>query len=187
MMSRLITLVLLLSFLMLSGCSIESFHRQGTILSPSLWNDVKSASYPYENQMIQLQNGIGSIVEASDSAKGVALLVRESPYAEGALVNPVTQEKLPYAAFILSTNDTGSGNFINLVIAGKKNGCYVPEALAFIGDRIVVKSIQFIDNEIVVDFLDHAGPMVQPPTQLVTSIFNWTGKTLIRASTITKN
>jgi len=77
-------------------------------------------------------------------------------------------ESAPAAAAILISDPGGSGTFYDLALVGTQGGKPVVLGTAFLGDRIVVKSLQMADGQIVVEITTQGpgDPMASPSQEV---------------------
>jgi len=87
------------------------------------------------------------------------------------------------AATILVTDPGGSGTFYDLALLVRGTQGWTNQAIAFLGDRIRIRSITITDNEVVVDMTTQGpGDPMCCPTHQVVERFVWKDDRLIKAS-----
>ncbi len=111
---------------------------------------VANASYPLDytgTGTIQLANGSYSEPAAEDSAAEITTSLTDH-IAVGQLSNGQN-----IVAVILTTQTGGTGTFYDLVVINEQDGLLTNPAAIYLGDRIVVNSLDIENGQIVVDMV----------------------------------
>jgi heat shock protein HslJ len=89
----------------------------------------------------------------------------------------------PAMAAILITDPGGSGTFYDLAVVVERDGQPLNVALALLGDRVQINSLDIENNQIVVDMISHGpdDPMCCP-TQHVIKTYELQGEELVEIS-----
>jgi hypothetical protein len=92
----------------------------------------------------------------------------------------------PAAAVILISDPGGSGTFYDLALVGTQGGKPVVLGTAFLGDRIKVKTLQLVDDQIVVEMTTQGpdDPMVSPSQKVRNTYALQVGEMLLANSEI---
>jgi heat shock protein HslJ len=87
------------------------------------------------------------------------------------------------AAVVLVTDPGGSGTFYDLAVVIEQDGAPVNVANTFLGDRVQIKAVSIVGNEIIVEMVAHGpeDPMCCP-TQDVVQTYALEGQELVRTS-----
>ena len=126
--------------------------------------DLQNAAYPLEyasSGTAQLVNGVFREQAAPDSATETIIQLSD-------FVNFDELESTPAAAVVLISDPGGSGTFYDLALVGTQAGKPVVLGTAFLGDRIVVKSLQLANGQIVVEMTTQGpdDPIVSPSQEV---------------------
>lgn len=138
----------------------------------------KNTSYDIEGEIYSLDNGVAIKVEQIDNTSSTTTI----KYFGNELRVDVTGDKKEDSAFILTSESSGSGTFYYLVVAIlNDNGKYDGTNGVLIGDRIIPKTTEFRNGEIVVNYLDRKieEPMSKKPMVLTSRYFKVSNDTLI--------
>ena len=109
--------------------------------------DLQNAAYPLEyasSGTAQLVNGVFREQAAPGSATETIIQLSDFVISE-------ELESAPTAAAILISDTGGSGTFYDLALVETQGGKPIVLGTAFLGDRIVVKSLQLADGQIVIE------------------------------------
>lgn len=145
--------------------------------SPEKNMNPKNSSYDIEGHVITLQNGesITSDQILESSAKKIV------KYFGNELRVDIDGDTKEDTAFLLTTNNSGTGTFYYLVVALNKDGGYIGTNGVFIGDRIAPQTTEFRNGEIVVNYTDRKidEPMSAKPTLGISRYFKVMNDTLV--------
>lgn len=98
-------------------------------------NDFKNITYYIDNKETKINN-------------------KDIIYFGDELIKDFNNDGLNDVAFLIVNNSSGSGVFYYLVVAINTNNGYIGTNAIFIGDRIAPQNINYINNEIVVNYAD---------------------------------
>lgn len=141
----------------------------------------KNTSYDIEGKIYTLNNGMVEQVENADGIMSTTTI----KYFGNELRVDVTNDNKEDSAFILTSNNSGSGVFYYLVVAVINNsGEYDGTNGVLIGDRIIPKTTEFRNGEIVVNYLDRKfeEPMSTKPSVLTSRHFKVSNDVLVEIS-----
>ncbi len=141
----------------------------------------KNTSYDIEGKTYTLNNGNVVQVEQIDNTSSTTTI----NYFGNELRVDINNDNKEDSAFILTNNNSGTGTFYYLVVALlNKNGEYEGTNGVLIGDRIIPKSTEFKNGEIVVNYLDRKieEPMITKPTVLTSRYFKVSDDILVEIS-----
>jgi len=87
------------------------------------------------------------------------------------------------AAVVLVTDPGGSGTFYDLAVVVEQDGAPVNVAITMLGDRVQIKAVSVVGNEIIVEMVTHGpdDPMCCP-TQDVVQTYALEGQELVKTS-----
>ncbi len=171
-----ISLMVVLSFL--SACRRRTSSTPSSTTEQtktSILQSLPNAEYPIEltsTGKALLKDGVFEEPAAPGAATKTRVSLGEER-ASGDLNSNGVQD----AAVILIGNPGGSGTFFYLAAVLNQNGIARPVASAFLGDRILVKSLAIRSGEILVTLLTRESeePMATDPTVEVTRKFKLQG------------
>jgi heat shock protein HslJ len=126
--------------------------------------DLQNAAYPLEyasSGTAQLVNGVFREQAAPGSATEIIVQLSDFVIFE-------EMQSPPAAAAILISDTGGSGTFYNLALVETQDGKPIVLGTVFLGDRIVVKSLQLADGQIVVEMTTQGSddPMTSPSQEV---------------------
>jgi len=166
-----------------AGGTPERTEEQSIVSSPTPEDAIEEtpeseSETPYRLSLEDLQNAAYPLDYASSgTAQLVNGMFREQA-APGSATETITQlsdfvilgelESAPAAAAILISDPGGSGTFYDLALVGIQGGKPIVLGTAFLGDRIVVKSLQLADGQIVVEMTTQGpdDPMTSPSQEV---------------------
>lgn len=128
----------------------------------------KNTSYNIEGEQIALVNGIGKSTNTTITYFGNELRV------------DVDGDGKEDTAFLVTSQNAGTGNFYYLVVALNKDGEYVGTNGILLGDRIAPQTTEFRNGEIVVNYADRKidEPVTTKPSIGVSRYFKINNDTL---------
>lgn len=141
----------------------------------------KNATYYIEGKNYMMINGVAELVEQVDNKTSTTTI----KYLGNELRVDVNNDTKVDSAFILTSENSGTGTFYYLVASLlNKNNEYEGTNGVLIGDRIIPKSTEFRNGEIVVNYLDRKieEPMTAKPSVLTSRHFKVYNDTLIELS-----
>lgn len=138
----------------------------------------KNTSYDIEGRMFNLDNGTATKVDLINNILSTTTV----RYFGNELRVEINEDNRIDSAFIITSDNSGVGAFYYLVVAIlNENGEYEGTNGALIGDRVVPKTTEFVNGEIVVKYFDRPieSPMTTKPTILTSRYFKVSNDTLI--------
>jgi len=132
----------------LPGGLTDEVIRNGEYLSPLL--------------QVPIQLVDGEYSQTTDENRLHAALIPEIQYGD------LNQDGIADAAFTLSEDTGGSGNFVSLIVVFSQDGSYQQAPGVMIDDRPVIDSVTVENGKVQVSGLVHApnDPMVNPTTRM---------------------
>jgi hypothetical protein len=122
----------------------------------------KDISYEIDGQTVLLKNGVAETeIVPGSASKSV------TRYFGNEVRGDFNADGLEDVAFLLTQNNGGSGTFYYVVAALKKSGGnYTGTNAILLGDRIAPQTIEFKNNEIIVNYSDRkpGDAMTTPPS-----------------------
>jgi hypothetical protein len=179
------TLVLsALLLISISGCSDEAERaagKQGEASLRSFILSLQRADYPLEDiegGVVPLDDGYFVQQAAVGSASEIRVDLSD-PVATGDYNN----DGLSDALVTLRMSGGGTGTFYYVALVLNDDGVARPAATVFIGDRVVIQSLELAEDEIRVDYLDRCDgePMAKTPTCPATNFYSLRGTSLIKS------
>lgn len=165
------------------GGSPERTEGQSIVSSPTPEDAIEEtpeseSETPYQLSLEDLQNAAYPLDYASSGTAQLVNGVFREQAAPGSATETIIQfsdfvvfddlQSPPAAAAILISDPGGSGTFYELALVGTQAGKPVVLGTAFLGDRIVVKSLQLADDLIVVEMTTQGpnDPMASPSQEV---------------------
>jgi len=136
--------------------------QSGAVTAPAI--DVYNHSYSVDRENYGLRNGSARISIPGTTAIIITEIIRQPVYGD------LNHDGRNDAAVLLLQHTGGSGSFVYLAAA--IDGVSAIESY-FLGDRIMVRSLQIKNHVITVDYLKHSTkqPMASPPAVEVSRSF----------------
>lgn len=144
-------------------------------------NNPKNTSYYIEGKKYILNNGTAIQAEQNDNSSSTTTI----SYFGNELRVDINNDNNEDSAFIVTSSNSGSGVFYYLIVALlDENNQYEGTNGVLIGDRIIPKTTEFKNGEIVVNYLERKieEPMSTKPTVLTSRNFKVSNGTLIETS-----
>lgn len=148
--------------------------------SENMNTNPKNTSYDIDGQNITLQNGIAT-VSNNDEQRPSSTTIQ---YFGNELRVDIDGDSKEDSAFLVTSNNSGTGIFYYLVVSIKKDDQYIGTNGVLIGDRILPKTTEFKNGEIVVNYADRKidQPMSVKPSINVSRYFKVINSTLTEIS-----
>ena len=147
-------------------------------VSPStqVSNGYKNIAYQIEGQEILLKNGVAETAAAPDSVETVT-----TEYFGNEMKGDFNNDGTQDVAFILTQSGSWTGVFFYIVVAIKTSDGYKGTNAILLGDRIAPQTIEFKNNEIIVNYTDRkAGePFSEEPSVGVSKYLKINGLQLL--------
>lgn len=174
------TIIFLVAMLAIAGgLGFGVYHlKNGGSTIQNLTIDPKNYTYTIGERTVTLVNGTATQQESSDPETKIITW-----YVGNEAVGDFNGDGVADVAVILAQNTGGSGTFYYVVAMLSKNNGYTETNAIFFGDRITSQPTEYIQGEIVVNYLDRKidDPMVAFPTVKKSMYLKVIGNQLIKA------
>ncbi|MCF7843686.1 hypothetical protein K9M47_02180 [Candidatus Gracilibacteria bacterium] len=130
------------------SASFDNFDKNST--SSQKLNSPRNTSYDIEGNSVILNDGAAVINQTENGIISNNIV----QYVGNELRVDVNSDNLNDSAFILTSKGTGNETYYYLVVSLNKNNAFTGTNGAYLGDRIIPQSTEFINGEIVVKYLD---------------------------------
>ena len=172
-------LVLIVAF----GVGIIKFSQKNdsvaTLTPIQTSNDYKNIAYQIEDQEILLKNGVAETRIAPDLEENV-----DTEYFGNDVRGDFNRDGTEDVAFILTQSGSWTGVFFYVVVAIKTSNGYKGTNAILLGDRIAPQTIEFKNNEIIVNYADRkpSEPFSEEPSVGVSKYLKIDGLQLLEVS-----